>query len=627
MAIDTAKEQRGFESEVQQLLDLVINSLYSNREIFLRELVSNASDAADKLRFAALSDDSLYGGDAELRVDIDFSAEQGTVTVRDNGIGMSRDEVISHLGTIAKSGTREFFGALSGDAQKDSQLIGQFGVGFYAAFIVADRVVVSTRKAGLSEDEGVRWESEGKGEYSIETIRRKARGTEIVLHLKEDASEFADNYRLRGICKRYSDHISIPIHMPKTEDEAGTEVINQATALWQRSKNELSDEDYKEFYKHVSHDFSDPLTWVHSKVEGKLEYTTLLYLPSQAPFDLWDREAKHGVKLYVQRVFIMDDAEELMPRYLRFVRGVIDTNDLPLNVSREILQKNKAIDSIRNASVKKILGLIEGLAKGENYNEFWQTFGRVLKEGVIEDPANKDQIAKLLRFSTTHEQDETASVALADYVTRMAEDQDAIYFITADSFATACNSPHLEYFRDKNLEVVLLHEPVDEWLVTHLAEFDGKPLKSVTQLELDAEDKQTEDAAKDESADKSEENAVIQRVKSALGEQVADVRESKRLTSSPACLVSGADAMSANLERMLKAAGQDVPESKRILELNLSHPMVALLETMDNEDRVKQWAALMFEQSILAEGGKLEDPAGFVRRMNEVVLELAGSPS
>ncbi|MGR8920476.1 MAG: molecular chaperone HtpG [Gammaproteobacteria bacterium] len=628
MAIDTAREQRGFESEVAQLLDLVINSLYSNREIFLRELVSNAADAADKLRFAALSDDSLYEGDSDLGVEIDFSESLGTITVRDNGIGMSREEITAHLGTIAKSGTREFSGQLSGDARKDSQLIGQFGVGFYAAFIVAERVVVTSRKAGLSADEGVRWESEGKGEYTVETVQRRKRGTEIVLHLKEDAKEFANGYRLREICKRYSDHIAVPVSMPKLgEDETGYEVVNQATAMWQRAKSDISEEEYREFYKHVSHDFGDPLAWIHSKVEGKYEYTTLFYIPERAPFDLWDRDASHGVKLYVQRVFIMDDAEELLPRYLRFVRGVIDTNDLPLNVSRELVQKNKVIDAIRNASVKKILGRIEELAGGDDYARFYSAFGRVLKEGVIEDDANRDSVAKLLRFSSTHEDKPEPDVSLGDYVARMGAEQEYIYYIVADSFATASASPHLEYFRSRGIEVLLMSDPIDEWLVSHLPEFDGKPLKSVLHAEIDAAESTGEDEEKDVEESKEEVAAVVERVRTALGDRVEDVRESHRLTASPACLVSAGDQMSANLERLLKSAGQDVPTSKRILELNLEHPMVRLLGSMDDEQRVENWSALLFEQSILAEGGKLDDPAGFVRRMNEVVVELADAPA
>ena len=618
MALDTAKEQRGFQSEVRQLLDLVINSLYSNREIFLRELVSNAADAADKLRFAALSDDSLYEGDSELAIEIEFSDKLGTVSISDNGIGMSRDEAADNLGTIAKSGTREFFGALSGDARQDSQLIGQFGVGFYAAFIVADKVTVTSRKAGLSPEQGVRWESDGKGEFTIETIMRKKRGTEIVLHLKEDAKDLANDYQLREICRRYSDHISLPIKMLKTGEEKGWETVNQATALWRRAKNEITDEDYKEFYKHVSHDFSEPLAWLHSKVEGKNEYTTLLYIPARAPFDLWEREIKHGVKLYVQRVFIMDDAEKLMPRYLRFVRGVIDTNDLPLNVSREILQHNKTLETIRSASVKKVLGMIEALVEGEDYAKFWDAFGRVLKEGIVEDFGNRERIAKLLRFSSSLTDSSTPEVSLDAYLARMQEGQDAIYYIVAEGFATARNSPHLEYFRKQGIEVLLMHEPIDEWVMTHLSEFAGQPLKSVVHGELKTEAQAAADNTQDESA-----SPLLKRIKDALAERVEDVKRSQRLTSSPACLVSAAEQMSANLERLLKAAGQGVPQSKRILELNVEHPMIKFMDHMQDEQQFGNWASMLFEQSILAEGGKLDDPAGFVKRMNDVVLELA----
>ncbi len=623
MAIETAKEQRGFESEVRQILDLVINSLYSNSEIFLRELLSNASDAADTLRFAALSDDGLYEGDSDLAVQIDFSEKLGTVTVRDNGIGMSRDEAIENLGTIAKSGTKAFFGALSGDERKDSQLIGQFGVGFYASFIVADKVIVTSRKAGLSEDEGVRWESDGKGKYTVETVRRKKRGTEVVLHLKDDAKEFANGFRLRELCKRYSDHISVPVSMPKGDNGKGYEVVNQATAMWQRAKKEISNEEYKEFYRHVAHDFEDPLEWVHSKVEGKLEYTTLLYVPAQAPFDLWDRESTHGVKLYVQRVFIMDEADDLLPRYLRFIRGVIDSNDLPLNVSREMLQRNKTLDAIRSGSVKKILGMFESLAKGKDYARFWKAFGRVVKEGVSEDAANQERIAKLLRFSSTHEDEPESDVALADYVSRMSEDQDAIYYIVADGFATAKNSPHLEYFRDKGMEVLLMHDPIDEWVVTHLNEFDGKPLKSVVHGEIEGDQSSKSEEEETDAAA----SQLIEKVKHALAGKVENVRSTLRLTSSPACLVSADAQMSANLERLLKASGQDVRGAKRILELNIEHPMVRMLEDMDDEQKIETWSTLLFEQSVLAEGGKLDDPAGFVKRMNEVVLELAGGNS
>lgn len=620
MALDTAKEQRGFQSEVTQLLDLVINSLYGNREIFLRELVSNGADAADKLRFAALSDDSLYENDAELAIELEFDADAGTITIRDNGIGMSRDEAVDNLGTIAKSGTREFFGKLSGDARTDSQLIGQFGVGFYAAFIVADKVIVTSRKAGDPAEQGVRWESQGKGEFTVETVSATRRGTEIVLHLKEDAKDLANEYRLREIAKRYSDHISVPIKMPKSGDEKGWETINQATALWRRSKSEISDEDYKEFYKHVSHDFSDPTSWLHSKVEGKHEYTTLFYLPARAPFDLWDREVKHGVKLYVQRVFIMDDAEKLMPRYLRFVRGVIDTNDLPLNVSREILQHNKTLETIRNASVKKVLGMVETLAEGADYASFWAAFGRVLKEGVIEDFSNRERVAKLLRFASTHSDTDTQDVSLAAYVARMKEAQDAIYYIVAEGFSTARNSPHLEYFRKQGIEVLLMHEPIDEWLVTHLAEFEGKPLKSVVHGDIKTDTEEQQDKQQDEEV-----SPLLKRIKGALDARVEDVKRSQRLTSSPACLVSADAAMSANLERLLKAAGQDLPAAKRILELNVEHPMIKFMDDMQDEQQFANWASLLFEQSILAEGGKLDDPAGFVKRMNDVVLELAAT--
>ena len=620
MALDTAKEQRGFQSEVRQLLDLVINSLYSNREIFLRELVSNAADAADKLRFAALSNDSLYEGDAELAVEIEFSAAEGTITVRDNGIGMTRDEAVDNLGTIAKSGTREFFGALSGDARQDSQLIGQFGVGFYAGFIVADRVTVTSRKAGHEPQEGVRWESEGKGEFTVETVLISKRGTEIVLHLKDDAKDLANEYRLREIAKRYSDHIAIPIKMAQSGEDKGWQTINQATALWRRSKSEITDEEYKAFYKHVSHDFSDPTSWLHSKVEGKSEYTTLLYLPARAPFDLWDREVKHGVKLYVQRVFIMDDADKLMPRYLRFVRGVIDTNDLPLNVSREILQHNKTLETIRSASVKKVLGMIETLAEGDDYATFWAAFGRVLKEGVIEDFSNRERIAKLLRFASTHSDTDSPDVSLATYLTRMKADQDAVYYIVAEGFSMARNSPHLEYFRKAGIEVLLMHDPIDEWLVTHLSEFEGKSLKSVVQADIKPSADQAPDAPQDELL-----FPLLKRIKDALDTRVEDVKRSQRLTSSPACLVSAQEAMSANLERMLKAAGQDVPAAKRILELNVEHPMIKFMDHMQDEQQFGNWASLLFEQSILAEGGKLDDPAGFVKRMNDVVLELAAT--
>lgn len=625
MTVDTAKETRGFESEVNQLLHLVINSLYSNREIFMRELISNASDAADKLRFEALSDDSLYGGDTDLEISVDYSDKLKTVTVRDNGIGMSREEAIEHLGTIAKSGTKEFFGSLSGDAQADSQLIGQFGVGFYAAYIVADKVTVTSRRAGLSEDEGVRWESDGKGEFTVESVKRKKRGTEVVLHLKEDAAEFANGYRLRDLIKRYSDHIATPIVMPKEgEDATGYEPVNSATALWIRNKKDISDDDYKAFYKHVAHDFEDPLSWIHTKAEGKLEYTTVFFVPGRAPFDMFDRDAKRGVKLYVQRVFIMDDAEQLLPNYLRFMRGIVDANDLPLNVSREILQHNKAIDSIRAASTKKILGLFETLAKGDDYGAFWNNFGRVLKEGVVEDTANQERIAKLLRFVSTHSEGDEADVALEDYVSRMVEGQDAIYYLAAETLATARNSPHLEIFRDKDIEVLLLCDPIDEWLTSHMPEFDGKSLKSILHGELNLPG--AEDAKESDEADATtdgDDAAVVEKIKSALGEEVKDVRSTTRLTSSPACLVSDENDMSANLERILKASGQELPVAKRILEVNAKHPLVRRLDAETDETKLGNWARMLFEQAVLAEGGRLDDPGAFVKRMNDMMLEMS----
>jgi len=623
MSIDTAKETLGFESEVNQLLNLVINSLYSNREIFLRELISNASDAADKLRFEALSKDGLYEGDTELSITVDFSEKLKTVTVRDNGIGMSREEAIEHLGTIAKSGTREFFGNLSGDAQHDSQLIGQFGVGFYAAFIVADKVTVSSRRAGLSEDEGVRWESDGKGSFTVETVKRKKRGTEVVLHLKDDAVEFANGYRLRGIVKRYSDHIAIPIEMPKEgEDATGFERVNSATALWTRNKKDISDDEYKSFYKHIAHDFEDPMTWIHTKAEGRQEYTTVFFVPGRPPFDLFDRDAAHGVKLYVQRVFIMDDAEQLLPNYLRFVRGIVDANDLPLNVSREILQQNKAIESIRAASTKKILGMFETLAKGEEYDRFWKNFGRVLKEGIVEDVQNQERIAKLLRFVSTESAGEEADVALQDYVGRMKEGQDCIYYLTAETLATARSSPHLEIFRERGIEVLLLADPIDEWVATHLREFDGKQLKSVLHGELDLPGKDEKDEA--DSGDAQEASAeIVAKIKQALGETVKDVRATNRLTSSPACLISDEHDMSANLARILKASGQEPPPAKRILEVNPRHPLVLKLEAESDAAKLDNWSHLLFEQALLAEGGRLDDPAAFVKRMNDMLLEMS----
>ena len=622
MAEGSNKEELGFESEVQQLLDLVINSLYSNKEIFLRELVSNASDAVDKLRFSALSDDALYEGDPDLGVTIDFNEKKKTITVNDNGIGMNREDVIANLGTIAKSGTKEFFGALSGDETKDSQLIGQFGVGFYAAFIVAEKVVVTSRKAGDKVTKGVRWESEGKGDYSVESVDKIPRGTEVVLHLKKEAKEFASNSKIREICKKYSDHIAVPISMVPISGEGDREVINEATAIWKKAKAEISNDDYKEFYRLISNDFMEPLKWVHSQVEGKLEYTTLFYIPQMAPFDLWDRDSKQGIKLYVQRVFIMDDAEELLPRYLRFIKGIIDTNDLPLNVSRELLQKDKALEKIRLASIKKILGLIERLSKTDDYQKFWTTFGRVLKEGIVEDEAHRERISKLLRFSSTVEGGDEPIVGFSDYVSRMKEDQTDIFYITADSFATAKNSPHIEYFLSKGVEVLLLHDPIDEWVTSHLTEFDGKKLKSIVHSDLDEE--KDESAKKTENvADEQEHGEFLDKVKNLLSDKVEDVRTSKRLTSSPACLVSSAASPSANMERLLQAAGQQIPESKRILELNMSHPIITLIQKEKDEEKLKSWSNYLFGQSIVAEGGKLDDPATFIQNINQTLLDTA----
>ena len=622
MAEGSNKEELGFESEVQQLLDLVINSLYSNKEIFLRELVSNASDAVDKLRFSALSDDALYESDPDLSVLIDFNDKKKTITVSDNGIGMNREDVIANLGTIAKSGTKEFFGALSGDETKDSQLIGQFGVGFYAAFIVAEKVVVTSRKAGDKVSKGVRWESEGKGDYSVESVDKIKRGTDVVLYLKKEAKEFASNNKIREICKKYSDHIAVPIRMIPISGEGDHEVINEATAIWKKAKSEISVDDYKEFYRLISNDFMEPLKWVHSQVEGKLEYTTLFYIPQMAPFDLWDRDSKQGIKLYVQRVFIMDDAEELLPRYLRFVKGVIDTNDLPLNVSRELLQKDKALEKIRLASIKKILGLVERLSKTDDYQKFWTTFGRVLKEGIVEDEPHRERISKLLRFSSTVEGGDEPTVGFADYVSRMKEDQTDIFYITADSFATAKNSPHIEYFLSKGLEVLLLHDPIDEWVTSHLTEFDGKKLKSIVHADLDEEKDGSAEEAED-SKDEQEHGEFLEKVKTLLSDKVADVRTSKRLTSSPACLVSSAASPSANMERLLQAAGQQVPESKRILELNMDHPIITLIQKEKNEDKMKSWSNYLFGQSIVAEGGKLDDPAAFIQNINQTLLDTA----
>jgi len=625
------KETIGFQAEVKQLLDLVIHSLYSNKEIFLRELISNASDAADKLRFSALSDDSLYEGDGELKIWIDFDKEARTISIKDNGIGMSHEEVIEHIGTIAKSGTKEFFSKLTGDEAKDSQLIGQFGVGFYSSFIVAEKVILISRKAGADSNQGVRWESEGGGEFSIEHIERAERGTQVILHLKEDADEFLEDYRLRSIITKYSDHIVLPIVMEKvTEDEESKEkvieeeTINNTTALWQRNKSDITEEEYTEFYKNLSHDFEGPLVQLHNRVEGSQEYTSLLFIPARAPFDLWDRNNRQGLKLYVRRIFIMDDAEKLLPPYLRFVRGIIDSASLPLNVSREILQDDKQIDGIRGGTVKKILSSLESMAKkdAEKYATFWKEFGRVMKEGVLDDFANRERIAKLLRFSSTHDDVETPAISLPDYVSRMKEEQEKIYYITAESFSAAKNSPHMEIFRKKGVEVLLMTDQIDEWLVSHLNEFDGKSLQSITKgnLDLGKLDDEEDEAKTKEIEEKFK--PLVERLQKALDAKVKEVHISKRLTTSPACLVADESGMDANMERILKASGQDISASKPVLEINADHPLLMTIEAEQDDDRFNNWGSFLFDQALLSEGGQLDDPAGFVNRMNNMLLDL-----
>ena len=630
MSVEMNKETLGFQTEVQQLLDLMIHSLYSNREIFLRELVSNASDAADKLRFEALKDDSLFEDDPDLKIRIEFNKDLKTITIIDNGIGMSREEVVENLGTIAKSGTRQFFESLTGDQGKDSQLIGQFGVGFYSAFIVAEKVEVVTRRAGASREEGVRWVSEGKNDYTLETVDRPKRGTKITLHLRDEADEFLNGFRIRSVINTYSDHISLPIVMDKEgEEDTGEETVNRATALWTRSKKDITDDEYDEFYKHVGHDFEAPLARSHNKVEGKLEYTSLLYIPARAPFDLWDREKRHGIKLYVRRVFIMDDAEQLMPSYLRFVRGIVDSDDLPLNISREILQHNKTIDSIRSGCTRKVLDLLASLAKNdtEKYQAFWKEFGRVLKEGVIEVTDKQEDLAKLFRFSSTLDDKEEQLVSLEDYVSRMPEGQTSIYYITADGFSTAKNSPHLEVFRKKGIEVLLLSDPIDEWLTSHLTEFDGKQLVSVNKGELKLDEIGDSADEKDESQ-KEEINAdfaaVVEQIKTLLEDKVKDVRVTDRLTSSPACLVADENDMGRHLEQILAASGQAIPGSKPILEINPDHLILQKLKQEQDEDRFSDWSHIIFDQALLAEGGRLDDPAAFVHRLNDMFLDLSG---
>ncbi|QJQ95331.1 MULTISPECIES: molecular chaperone HtpG [Halomonadaceae] len=629
MSTATHEETLGFQTEVKQLLHLMIHSLYSNREIFLRELISNAADACDKLRYQALDNDALYEGDSDLRIEIEHDAKAGTVTLRDSGIGMDRDEVIKNLGTIARSGTAEFLKQLSGEQQKDARLIGQFGVGFYSGFIVADEVVVRTRRAGTAASEGVEWRSKGEGEFTIAEIEKAERGTEIVLHLKKDAKEFADEFRLKGLVRKYSDHIEVPVRMPKVEaarDEEGKEIegsettswetVNEATALWVRPKGEVSDDEYKAFYKHVAHDFNDPLAWSHNKVEGKLEYTSLLYVPGRAPFDLYERDGARGLKLYVQRVFIMDDAEQFLPLYLRFIKGVVDTRDLSLNVSRELLQQDPQVDKVKAALTKRALDMLKKLSKdGEQYQTFWNTFGSVLKEGPAEDFANRDKIAALLRFATTHTDSSTQDQSLAGYVSRMKEGQQKIYYIVADSFNAAKHSPHLEIFRKKGIEVLLLSERIDEWLMSHLTEFDGKAFVDIAKGELDLGEIEGEEEKKAQEETAKAKEELVKRVKEALGEEVQEVKVTHRLTDSPACVVLPEHEMGFQMRRIMEAAGQKVPEVKPILELNPGHALVARLESV-SEKRFADLARILLDQAIIAEGGHLDDPAAYVKRLN-----------
>lgn len=636
---ETAQKQtHGFQAEVKQLLQLMIHSLYSNKEIFLRELVSNASDAADKLRFLALSDANLYENDGELRVRVSFDADAKTITISDNGVGMTRDEVISHLGTIAKSGTKEFFSQLSGDQSKDSKLIGQFGVGFYSAFIVADKVTVRTRKAGQPTDAAVEWESAGEGEYSLAPIAKATRGTDIILHLRDGETEFLSKWKLESVITKYSDHISIPVEMweegsPEREEdgekmpatEGAWKAVNKATALWMRDKSDVSDDEYTEFYKHISHDWTEPLEWSHNKVEGNTNYTSLLYVPKKAPFDLWNREARHGLKLYVQRVFIMDDAEQFMPSYLRFIKGVLDSSDLPLNVSREILQDNKVTQSLRKGCTSRVLKMLEKMAKAEdqsNYQTFWTEFGQVLKEGPAEDHANKETIAKLLRFASTHEDTADQKVGLEAYVSRMKEGQNEIYFLVADSYEAVKHSPHLEVFRKKGIEVLLLSDRIDEWLMQHLTDFDGKKLRSVAKGGLDLSKLDDEETKKAQEETEKQFASVTERFKQALGEQVKDVKVSHRLTNSPACVVTDEFDMSTQMIKLMESVGQKVPEQKPIFELNPEHALVKHIADVADEDQFKQWAEVLLEQALLSERGSLKNPASFVTRLNTLLLQL-----
>jgi molecular chaperone HtpG len=639
MSQATHQETHGFQTEVKQLLQLMIHSLYSNKEIFLRELVSNAADAADKLRFKALSDDKLYENDGDLHVKLSVDSDASTIKIEDNGIGMTRDEVIENLGTIAKSGTKDFFSKLSGDQAKDAQLIGQFGVGFYSAFIVADEVTVRTRAAGEDSSKGVEWTSKGEGEFTIADIEKATRGTEIVLHIREEEKEYVDNWKLRSIVSKYSDHISIPVKMWKdpVEESEGPdgektpavpgewEAVNKATALWTRDKSEVSDEEYSEFYKHISHDYSDPLSWSHNKVEGKTEYTSLLYIPSKAPFDMWNRDHKHGLKLYVQRVFIMDDAEQFMPTYLRFVKGLLDSNDLPLNVSREILQDNKVSQAMRQGCTKRVLQMLERMAKNdeEKYQLFWSEFGNVLKEGPAEDFGNREKVSGLLRFASTHNDSDAQTVSLDAYIERMKEGQDKIYYVTADSYQAAKSSPHLEIFRKKGIEVLLLSERIDEWLMSHLTEFKEKQFQSIARSDVDLSDMDDEESKKAQEDAEKQVEGVLERIKTALGDKVLDTKFTHRLTDSPACIVADDNGMTTQMMKLMQSAGQPVPEVKYHFEINPEHQLIKHLSELQDEDAFKQWSEVLFDQAALSEQGSLEDPSSFVRNLNSLLMNLS----
>jgi molecular chaperone HtpG len=630
------KETMGFQTEAKQLLHLMIHSLYSNKEIFLRELISNASDAIDKVRFQSLSNPDLVGEDVNYNIRVDLDKDARTVTISDNGIGMSRDDAIANLGTIAKSGTSQFFDSLTGDQQKDAQLIGQFGVGFYSSFIVADNVVVESRSAAQAPEDGVRWSSAGEGDFEVETITREDRGTSIILHIKPEEEEFLDSWRVRSVIKKYADHISVPVimkgeAMPPAEGEEAQEpedeTVNTAKALWTRSRSDVSDDEYHEFYKHVSHDYQEPLVWSHNKVEGKLDYTSLVYIPSKAPFDMWQREAPRGLKLYVQRVFIMDEAEQFLPLYLRFVKGIVDSNDLSLNVSREILQKDPAIDSMRSALTKRVLDSLEKLAKNdsEKYQSFWSEFGQVMKEGPAEDQNNKEKVANLLRFATTQGDSEVQDQSLQDYIARMKEGQDKIYYVAADNYSTAKNSPHLEVFKQKDIEVLLLSDRIDEWLMSHLMEHEGKQLQDVTKGSLDLGDLEGEEEKQEQEKIEEDFKDLVGRIKDVVGEKVEEVRITHRLTDSPACLVVNDDEMGMQMRRILESAGQEVPATKRIFELNPKHPLVEKLRAEQDSERFSDLTLVLFDQSMLAEGGQLDEPSSYVQRLNNLLLELSGS--